>query len=129
MNTLVSRIGAVCYAIWGILHLQAAQKVYVLAATMTSGMAQGRLYQSAWNLAALAVAAIVLAVWLNWRNDKAGYWANLAIISVTDVGFILFVLGPGYIPMILGIAGPVFWILGAIFTTLAYRWPRKPQSA
>ncbi len=53
-------------------------------------MVQGRIYQSVWNLAAVAVAVIVVAVVYNWFNHPVGYWLNLALNSVTDVGFILF---------------------------------------
>ncbi len=53
-------------------------------------MVQGRSYQSVWNLAAVAVAVIVVAVVYNWFNRPVGYWLNLALNSVTVVGFILF---------------------------------------
>ena len=78
MTSRMSKIGAVFYVIWGLLHLKAARDVYVLATTVQPGLAQGRLLQSAWNLLAFSVAAIILAAWLNWKNDKVGYWANLA---------------------------------------------------
>ena len=76
-----------------------------------SGNGPGRLLQSAWNLIAFAVASIVVGLALNWTGDEIGYWVNLSIISVTDIGFILFVLVPGYVPIIPGIAGPVLGIL------------------
>ncbi len=63
----------------------------------------------------------LVAIWLNWRNSSTGYWINLLTVSVTDIGFfVVFVIVPGYLAWIPGIIGPVFWILGAIFTTLAY---------
>ena len=125
MTSSVSKIGTVFYVIWGILHLRVAHDVYVLAMSLQAGMAQGRLLQSAWNLIALALAAIIVSVSLNWKNNKIGYWVNLSIISVTDVGFILFILVPGYVPLFPGIAGPVFWILGLIFTTFGYLSRRR----
>ena len=125
MTSSMSKIGTVFYVIWGILHLKAAHGVYALAMSLQGGMAQGRLLQSAWNLFALALAAIIVSVLLNWKNNKIGYWVNLSIISVTDIGFILFILIPGYVPIFPGIAGPVFWILGVIFTTLGYLSSRK----
>lgn len=44
---------------------------------------------------------------------------NLAVVSVADVGFILFVLLPGYVPPSPGLAGPVFWLLGLACSTAA----------
>ena len=88
-------------------------------------MVQGRIYQSVWNLAALAVAVIAVAVVYNWFNNPVGYWLNLALTSVTDVGFILFVLVPGYLPLWPGLLGPALWILAVIFSTLG-QWVIRP---
>ena len=38
--------------------------------------------------------------------------------SVTDVGFIIFVLAPGYMPLRPGSLGPALWVLAVIFSTL-----------
>lgn len=117
---MLHKIGSILYVIWGLLHLNAAYKVYQLGLTLEPGMVQGRLFQSAWNLLFFAVVATVVAVWLNWKNSRAGYWINLVTVSATDIGFILFILGPGHLTLIPGIIGPVFWVLGVVFTTLAY---------
>jgi hypothetical protein len=122
----IARIGALFYIIWGVLHFSAAYEVYKLGALQSPTMVQGRLYQDAWNLAFFAAVAIVAAVWLNWRNIKTGYWINLLTVSVTDIGFVLFVLLPGHLPWIPGIIGPAFWIPGVIFTTWAYLLNKTP---
>jgi hypothetical protein len=118
---MMQKLGASMYVIWGVLHLKAAQATWQLGAGIDAGLLQARIYQSAFNLLFFAVAAIVIAVWLNWRNDKVGYWANLVMVSVVDIGFIWLVLAPGWIPVFPGILGPVFWVLAAIFSTIAYR--------
>jgi hypothetical protein len=118
-STFACKIGVACYVVWGLLHFQAAYGVYALGQNMEPGMAQGRVYQDAWSLVFFAAFAIGLAVTLNWRNSRWGYWINFGIISVTDIGFILFILVPGLAPMWTGILGPVFWVLGWIFTTIA----------
>ena len=115
------RIGAVMYLIWGVLHLNAALKVYQLSGTLDPGMVQGRLFQAAWNLLFFAVVAIVVAVLFNWRNSRLGYLINLITISATDIGFIWFILVPGYLTLWPGVLGPVFWVLGFIFATIALR--------
>ncbi len=112
------RIGAVMYVIWGVLHLNAALKVYQLSGTLDPGMVQGRLFQAAWNLLFFAVVAIVVAVLFNWRNSRLGYWINLITVSVTDIGFIWFILVPSYLILWPGVLGPIFWVLGFIFATI-----------
>lgn len=115
---MMHRIGAVMYVIWGALHVNAALKVYQLGETLDPGMVQGRLFQGAWNLLFFAVVAIVVAVFLNWRNSRFAYWINLITVTATDIGFILFILVPGYLSLWPGLLGPVFWMLGVVFTTI-----------
>lgn len=112
--------GAICYALWGCLHLQAAHAVYHVGAALEPGMTQGRVFQDAWNLLFFGVTAIVVALTLNIRNNAWGYWINLGVLTLADTGLIFFVLVPGYMPLWPGVAGPVLWILGWIFTTVAY---------
>jgi hypothetical protein len=115
---MTHRIGAILYVIWGVLHLNAARATYTLGSTLEPGLVQGRVYQDAWNLVFFAVFAIVVAVTFNWKNSRLGYWLNLIIVSATDIGFIVHVLAPGHVPLIPGIAGPVFWVLATIFSTI-----------
>ena len=117
---MMHRIGAVMYVVWGVLHVNAALKVYQLGETLDPAMVQGRLFQSAWNLLFFAVVAIVVGALFNWRNSRLGYWINLITVSATDIGFILFILVPGYLSLWPGVLGPVFWVLGAIFATIGY---------
>jgi hypothetical protein len=125
--TKLSLIGAICYALWGCLHLQAAYAVYRVGAALEPGMAQGRVFQDAWNLLFFGVTAIVIALTLNIRNNAWGYWINLGVLTLADTGLIFFILVPGYMPLWPGIAGPVLWILGWIFTTVAYFRRLPPQ--
>jgi hypothetical protein len=125
--TKLSLAGAICYALWGCLHLQAAYAVYHVGAALEPGMAQGRVFQDAWNLLFFGVTAIVIALTLNIRNNAWGYWINLGVLTLADTGLIFFILVPGYMPLWPGVAGPVLWILGWIFTTVAYFWRLPPQ--
>jgi hypothetical protein len=100
------------------LHLWAAYLVYKLGGRQPAGMVRGRVLQGAWNLLWLALAVMVVAVVFNWRNAAAGYWLNLGLTSITDVGFIVFVLAPRYLPLRSGILGPVLWVLAVVFSTL-----------
>ena len=112
-----ARIGAGFYVLWGIFHLVAANSVYVLAEQST-GMVQGRLLQDAFYLVFFAISGILIAVILNWRNDKQGYWMNGTLLAFADIPFILFVLLPGLIPWWPGLAGPLLWLAASIFTSV-----------
>jgi hypothetical protein len=118
--TKLSVAGAICYALWGCLHLQAAYAVYHVGAALEPGMVQARVFQDSWNLLFFGVSVIAVALTLNIRNSAWGYWINLGILALADSGLIIFVLVPGYMPLWPGLAGPILWVLGWAFTTLAY---------
>jgi hypothetical protein len=118
-SNTASKIAAVLYIIWACLHLLATYSVYALGRSLSSSMVQGRVFQDAWNLLFFSIVAISVAATLNWRNSVWGYWINIATVGVADAGFIFFVLVPGYTPVWPSILGPVFWVLAAIFSTVA----------
>jgi hypothetical protein len=113
-----AKAGAVVYVLWGLLHLKAAQMMYLLGQTLEVGALQGRIFQHAWNLLFFAIFAIVVALWLNWKNSLLGYRLNLYVVSAADIGFIVFVLMPGYAPMMPGALGPITWIIAVALTSI-----------
>jgi len=115
---IFAKLGAVTYVLWGLMHIQAARFVFMLGQTLEPGMVQGRIYQDAWNLLFFALFGIVVAVTLNWKNSRLGYWLNLVVVSAGDIGFIITILVPGYIPLLPGGLGPVLWVIALIFSTL-----------
>ena len=118
MSNLFAKLGSITYVLWGILHIEAARKVYVLGQTLDAGMVQGRIFQDAWNLLFFAVFGIVVAIFLNWKNSRLGYRLNLAVVSAGDIGYIMFVLVPGYVPFMPGALGPILWLLAVLFSTI-----------
>jgi hypothetical protein len=118
MINLFAKIGAIFYVLWGILHIEAARKVYVLGQTLEPGMVQGRIFQDAWNLLFFALFGISVGVFLNWKNSRLGYWLNLIVVSAGDIGYIVFVLIPGFVPFMPGALGPILWVLAVIFSTV-----------
>ncbi len=122
---MMHKTGAILYLLWGLLHIKAAIATYQLGATLESGIVQGRIYQDAWNLVFFAISVSVIAILLNWRNSRLGFWLNLVIASVTDIGSIIHILVPGHFPMIPGIIGPVLWVFAVIFTAIAIRKPNS----
>ena len=119
MSNIFAKLGSITYVLWGILHIEAARKVYVLGQTLDVGMVQGRIFQDAWNLLFFAIFGIVIAIFLNWRNSRLGYWLNLSVVSAGDIGYIVFVLVPGYVPFMPGALGPILWVLAVVFSTVA----------
>ena len=117
---IFAKVGAVAYVMWGILHIQAARLVFLLGGSLEPGMVQGRIYQDAFSLLFFAIFGIAVAVWLNWRNSRLGYWLNLVVISAADIGFIVYVLLPGYVPLVPGGLGPLLWVVAIIFSTLGF---------
>ena len=116
-----AKIGSVFYILWGALHILAALEEFSLGSELERGIVQGKLYQGAWDLLFFSLFAIVIAVIYNWKNDRLGFWLNLVIVSAADIGFIVFVLLPGYVSIFPGILGPVFWLSGVIFSSLGVR--------
>ena len=69
--------------------------------------------------------ASVVAIGFNWRNSRVGYWLNLVLVSATDLGFVIFVLAPGYLTLFPGVVGPMLWVLAVVLSTLGLR--RAPE--
>jgi hypothetical protein len=126
MKKITAKLGAALFVCWGLLHFTAAYGVYKLAQNSPATMAQGRLMQTAFYLVALAATAIVLAITLNWRNDRLGFWVNAVMVGIADIPFILFVLVPGYVPWWPGLLGPVLWVAAFSATGLAQMGATKP---
>ena len=121
MSNIFAKLGAISYFLWGILHIEAARRVYSFGQSLEPGMLQGRIFQDAFYLLFFAGFAIYVALLCNWKNNRLGYWLNLIVISAADIGYIIFVLGPGYVPIVPGALGPLLWVLAVIFSTIALK--------
>jgi hypothetical protein len=120
MNLVAARIGAIFYVIWGIIHMIAGYQILELGQALDPGVVQGRIFQDAWNIFLAGVVVIVIAVALNWRNSRTGFWINLILVSLLDIGYVVLVLAPGYDPLWLGLQGPVAWVIAATFSTVGF---------
>lgn len=117
---IFARIGSVLYILWGVLHIVAAFKVYTLGQSLEPDMVQGRILQDAWNLLFFALFGMAVAIKYNWYNSKLGYWLNFVVVSVGDIGFIIFLLIPGHLPLVPAALGPLLWLLALAFSTVAF---------
>ncbi len=136
------KIGAVCYILWGLIHVLRGAVMFrrisadgamggatVMAPGMPiagqpqipMGLADGVFLYHAWNILWFGLFAIVVAVLLNWKNSRVGYWANFAVLGAVEVGLIAAMIWPGH--MKVGpdtLSGLVLWALGVLFTTMGY---------
>jgi len=139
------KLGSIFYVLWGIMHIMFAIQIFMLnigdstfaviqniyndAGPVSTPNELGNVInaimnQHAWNLLWFGVFAAVIGALYNWHNSKAGYWSNLAVVSFADLGFIFAVLIPGYVDPMIGIWGPVLWILATVFSTLGIKQHR-----
>lgn len=147
MSRYLHKIGAVFYVLWGVLHVGFGALVLYRLATEggTAALAQigtavppsqlpsrlpdvasGVLAQHAWNLIVFGVFSTVVACVWNWRNSRTGYWLNLGVVSGADLAFLCAIVIPRYDTLIDGLAGPILWLLAAIFSTLGL-WVGKTE--
>ncbi len=125
MTRLFAVLGAVSYFAWGTLHLLAAANSFRFADSMEDGLVQGRLFQGAFYVAIFAIVAIVVALTLNWKNSRTGYWVNLLTVSAADIPFVLFIVMPGHMTGPESLLGPSLWVVGLVTSTLAQMMPGR----
>jgi len=116
-----AKIGAIAYAGWSVLHIiLGITRLSERAADGTLADATGRLAQGHWTLLYLGVLGLILS-WFNWKNNKVAYWLSAFIISAEDIGFLLFPVLQGGLEPPASVVGPALWLIGLVFTTIAYR--------
>jgi hypothetical protein len=126
---IYARIGAIAYALWSILHIVlGVTRLMERASDGALAEETGRLAQGHYTLFYIGIFGLICA-FFNWKNNTAAYWAAAFIISAEDIGFILFPVIYGGTPFPASVIGPGLWLIGLLFTTLAYLKGRKQKSA
>lgn len=117
---LAARVGAAFYVLWGVLHV--ALGVAMISGLLDPGLPTdtdaARDVMFFWCVIVFGVLAMGVGAFLNWRNDPAGYWINLFVVTAVDAGFVLFMMWPGNVGFAEGISGPATWLPAAVFSTL-----------
>lgn len=116
----LSQSAALLYAAWGAFHIYVSWQIMMLALD-EHGIAQGRLLQLAAYMLSISLFAIVVALWRVAKNDRLGFWLNLAVVGWADAVWVLVVVLPGYVPLGRGLAPPAVFVLAAMLSTIAYR--------
>lgn len=103
-------MGAGAYVLWGVLHLGLGATMVISGFAGGSGVGAGELGAESTMFfvcaAVLGAQAIAVAVRLNRRNSRAGYWINLLTLGVVDLAFVPSMVVPGHIDLAGGLTGP-----------------------
>jgi hypothetical protein len=141
MVRIAPKLAAVAYVLWGIVHvlgglslMQAAMAGSDAFLQMLTGESfaptsseRGESFTQevfafhAFNICWMGIVSIVVAIRLNWRNVSIGYWINLAVVGLADLGLILFMVIPGVIPLSNAWIGPALFVVALACATVA-RW-------
>jgi hypothetical protein len=134
----MTRIGAVCYALWGLAHvvgggvqlsvvqsrggsaltaLISSARPLDPAAFSVPPAATAFMGMGAYNILWIGLLVTVVALALNWRNAPLGYWLNLALVGATDLGLLVALLLPGHMAWSDGLIGLTLFVLALGFST------------
>lgn len=149
MKISYHKVGAVIYGIWGLIHVAGGAMLLADASSdnptkalisigsgfpeteipaVTHPASAGVLAFHSFNLLWMGLVVAAVAFTMNWKNSKAGFWFNTAIIGFADIGLIVFMLVPGIVKFEEGIIGPVLWPLGMFFLLMGLRKKKLAQT-
>lgn len=133
------KIGAVFYLLWGVIHIIGGSTILfqedsslqiAMQATAipfgefqeySNGALHGILSYHAFNIVWFGAFAIIIAVLYNWKNNSFGYWLNLLVLGVIELGLLFFLLIPGYMSWSDGGIGLSLFLIAAVFSTIGMR--------
>lgn len=141
--TNLAKGGAVCFVLWGALHVvgggmlllalqqgpEAGFAAYRAPEAAYSALAGAILGYFAYGLVCIGGAVAVIAVRLNWKNSQSGLAANTVLIGLTEVGLILFLLIPGYVPFAQALPGLLLLAGALVMGGLACSREHRPAEA
>lgn len=139
MNRKLVLLSTTFFLLWGLLHvaggaamlLAAGDPVAYQASIATARPANVTLVPPpgspalsvlpfhAWNILWIGLCVSAIALTLNSRNSRPGYWINLALVAGADLGLLLFLVLPGVMSVTTASPGLLLWIPATIFGFLA----------
>lgn len=148
------KIAAICYLLWGLLHVLGGGLLlsasgngideFLQAQTGTEGLVLAQAGSSAINEPAAAITQSVfsyhsfniiwiglvvstVALFLNWKNSTTGFWINLLLVGFTDLGLVIFLIRPGILTFGQGSPGLLLFLIASVFAILARMTPDNSQ--
>ncbi len=133
-----TKLSAIAFVVWGVLHIAGGSAIL---AALANGPAAGYAFYAnaagdypaaagailAYNSFAIlwtgAIVAVV-AVLLTWRDNPAGTYINLALTGLSEVGLIVFLILPGFVPWAQASLGLVPFIAAALLAVPVLRGQR-----
>lgn len=148
MSVIATRLGAACYVLWGVVHVlggivmlltlehDGGAAVFRMLATAAPtavpdafpGVATAVLGFHAWNMVWIGGLVTVVAIGLNWRNRRLGFWLNLVLAGAADLGLVAALLLPGHMRLTDGLPGLVLFLPAAGLTAWGLRAPPPPPA-
>lgn len=143
MKKHAHKIGAVIYLLWGVIHIlggglimlasEPAQQLGMMSSNVTveplppgsAGLVHAGLSFHGFNLLWFGIFVAVVAMTMNWKNTRGGYWLNLTVVGAADLGLIIFLILPGYMSVSDGLIGPLLLVPAFVFSTIGLLQPKK----
>ncbi|MEV6241337.1 hypothetical protein [Lentzea sp. NPDC051838] len=122
-NISVRTTSVALYVLWGLLHmgLGASMVIGDLSDGAPAGemAAESLLYFVA--VTVLGGQAIYVALTLTRLRSPVGFWLNTVVLGVVDVAFVVYLVLPGHVDLLGGLAGPVIWVAATVCAGVALR--------
>ncbi|MEZ4416103.1 MAG: hypothetical protein R3E10_10110 [Gemmatimonadota bacterium] len=131
MSGRASRAGAVLFALWGLLHVVGAVAMLGtlsgdgpagLLALVATGLPSPSLSgvdgaaisavlaQHSWDLLVIGATVFLVAITLNWRGRRSGFWVNAGLVSAVDAGLLGTMVASGVMRPTDALPGLALWI-------------------
>jgi len=123
-----AKIGAMSFILWGLLHIvgggaillavgespAAGFAIYEQSAAPYTELAGSVLGYLAYGFVWIAVVVTFVGIRYNWQNSQAGLALNIALVGLTDLGLVVFLVLPGFIGWGEASPGLILFAVGAI---------------
>jgi hypothetical protein len=140
---LFVRIGAVFFALWGLLHLIGGAAILVASGDGAAAgyafyeqsdgdflpLAGAILAMNSFTIAWVGALVTVIAFTMNWRNSCTGFLLNLVLAGMMDVALVVFLLVPGFVTLSDAMLGISLLVIAATFSSLGLLRQREVSLA
>ena len=128
-----AQIGAVCFVLWGLLHLAGGSMILISLSESPDkgfayyqhseapfpGLAGSVLGYLSYFVLWLGALVAFIGVRYNWRNHECGLALNTLLVLLTEIGLVIFLILPGYVPWTEASPGLLLLLAGSVFGGIA----------